>query len=154
MFFEEVDFALQNYGGLRLPSLAKGELTVGEVYELMPFDNQLVVLNLNGVVMKKLVDAIADKNGWPVSRGLSFVIEDRKATDILINGQPFDPSKTYRAAVPDYVANGGDQSDYLTDLDQEESGVFIRDIIIEHLEELQEHKLPIVIDHTERITKK
>lgn len=151
MFFNEVDFTLQNYGGLRLPSISKGELTVGKIYELMPFDNMLVAMNVEGKVLKQLLDGIARYGGWPISHTLSFTIVDKKAEEIIINGEPFDISKTYRMAIPDYVANGGDSAEYLKDIAQENSGVFIRDIIVAHLETLQEEKLPITVDNSIRI---
>lgn len=153
MFFDEVDFAIQNYGGLRLSSVPKGPLTRGEIFQLMPFDNTLVVLQVDGKTMQTLLDAMANSGGWPVSKGVSFTIDNRKATDIRIQDQPFDASKSYRVAVPDYVANGGDQASFLKELPQEESGVFIREIIIAHLEDLREQGLPLTIDPTQRITK-
>jgi len=153
MFFNEVDFALQNYGGLRLPNLAKGPLTKGEVFQLMPFDNTLVVLNIDGPTLMKLLDAMAAKNGWPGSWGLTYSIVDDKATEVMIEDRPFSIDSTYRIAVPDYVANGGDQASFLTHLPQEDSGVFIRDIIIAHLEDLKEQGLPITVDSAPRIKK-
>ena len=85
-----VDFAVQNYGGLRVPVVAKGDLTVGDIYEVMPFDNKLVVLNLSGEKTLLLLNRIADYGGWPISSNLTFSIEDDKATNIMIKGEPFD----------------------------------------------------------------
>jgi len=151
MFFDEVDLALQNYGGLRIPSMAKGPVTVGKIYELMPFDNMLVAMTIEGKVMKELLDEIAASGGWPISHTLSFSIVDGQAEDIIIKGEAFDIKKSYRIAIPDYVANGGDSASILKDIPQENSGVFIRDIVVSHLEYLQEEALPIIIDNTKRI---
>ena len=153
MFFEPVDFAIQNYGGLRIPTLSKGPITVGKIYELMPFDNMLVVLNLPSKTVKQLFDGLAQSGGWPISRTVSFTIsEDRTAEKILIKGAPLEDGKIYRVALPDYVANGGDQADILRDFKQENSGVFIRDLIIEHLKDRQSEGLPIIIDDSPRIS--
>lgn len=151
MFFKEVDFAVQNYGGLRVSSITSGPLTIGEVYQLMPFDNLLVVLELDGKTLQKFLNALAAKEGWPISHSLSFTIKNDKAIDIMINGEPFDPSRSYRVAMADYIANGGDQSYFLKEIPQEESGVLIRDIIIAHLEELKETNLPIEVTDEIRI---
>ncbi len=151
MFFNEVDFTLQNYGGLRVPSISKGQLTVGKIYELMPFDNMLVAMDVEGKVLKQLLDGIARYGGWPISNNLTFTIVANRAEEILIKGEPFDISKTYRMAIPDYVANGGDSAEYLSEIPQENSGVFIRDIIVAHLESLQEEKQPITVDNSIRI---
>lgn len=152
MFFSEVDLAVQNYGGLRISTVPKGPVTVGKIYELMPFDNMLVVVEVSGTILKKFLDGIARSGGWPISHTVSFRIsEDREAENITIHGNPIDMSRSYRIAIPDYVANGGDSSAYFEGITQENSGVFIRDVIIEHLLELQELKAPIIIDSSKRI---
>lgn len=129
-----VDFAVQNYGGLRVPTVAKGDLTVGDIYEVMPFDNKLVVLNLSGPKTMMLLNRIADYGGWPISSNLQFRIEDEKAVDIMIKGEPFDINKTYRVALPDYTANGGDRCTFLKEEKQEDCGKMIRDLIIEYFQ--------------------
>lgn len=129
-----VDFAVQNYGGLRVPVVAKGDLTVGDIYEVMPFDNKLVVLNLSGEKTLLLLNRIADYGGWPISSNLTFSIEDDKATNIMIKGEPFDIKKTYRVALPDYTANGGDKCDFLKGEPQEDNDKMIRDLIVEYFE--------------------
>jgi len=129
-----VDFAVQNYGGLRVPVVAKGDLIVGDIYEVMPFDNKLVVLNLSGEKTMMLLNRIADYGGWPISSNLKMSIEDDKATHVMIKGEPFDINKTYRVALPDYTANGGDRCTFLKEEAQEENGKMIRDLIIEYFQ--------------------
>jgi len=129
-----VDFAVQNYGGLRVPVVAKGDLTVGDIYEVMPFDNKLVVLNLTGEKTLMLLNRIADYGGWPISSNLTFTIEDEKATDIVIKGESFDIKKSYRVALPDYTANGGDRCTFLKEEPQEDNDKMIRDLVIEYFQ--------------------
>ncbi len=129
-----VDFAVQNYGGLRVPTVAKGDLTVGDIYEVMPFDNNLVVLRLSGEKTLMLLNRIADYGGWPISSNLSMAIEDDKAIDIMIKGEPFDIKKSYRIAMPDYTANGGDRCAFLKGEKQENNDKLIRDLIIEYFQ--------------------
>jgi len=129
-----VDFAVQNYGGLRVPVVAKGDLTVGDIYEVMPFDNKLVVLNLTGEKTLMLLNRIADYGGWPISSNLTFAIEDEKATDIMIKGESFDIKKSYRVALPDYTANGGDRCTFLKKEPQEDNDKMIRDLVIEYFQ--------------------
>ena len=45
-----VDFAVMNYRGLRIPSINKGPLIVSHAYQIMPFDNYIVVMELKGSV--------------------------------------------------------------------------------------------------------
>jgi len=147
----EVDFAVQNYGGLRIPALNKGDVTVGSIYELMPFDNTLVVLELDGKTTKKLLDRIAEKGGWPASRGLSFKIKKDKAKDIVIGGNPFDSRKTYTVALPDYIANGGDQCSFLKDSPRKDNKAMLRDIVIDHLKSKKGDDMNIIQDNNRRI---
>lgn len=74
---EAADFAVFNTGGLRRP-LPLGNITRGDVFELMPFENELVILTMNGEAVKKLVNFIATKGGAPVS-GLRLRIQDSVA---------------------------------------------------------------------------
>ena len=96
----------------------------------MPFENQLVVMDLNGVQVKQLLDRIATYGGWPVSEGLQFEIRDSAAINILIQGAPWKPEGSYRIGLPDYVANGGDDCDFLKPLPRVNSGLLIRDLLI------------------------
>lgn len=151
MFFKEVDLAMQNYGGLRIPYITAGDVTKRTIYELMPFDNTLVVLELKGPVFKRFIDEIAYSGGCPLSRNINFTITDQGAEDILVKGIPFHMDSTYRVAIPDYVARGGDKAGYLREIELEDSGVYIRDIIITHIEDLTEQGKSIVPDTTKRI---
>ena len=147
----EVDFSLQNYGGLRLPFLGKGELIKSQIYELMPFDNKLVVLKLDGNNTQKLLNAIAEDRGWPMSRGVEFKAQHEKAVDIKIKGAEFDINKVYYVAMPDYVANGGGGCDFLKEFEQFDTGLFIRDAVIEYLQDLKKSNTPITVDNSTRI---
>ncbi len=152
IYRQDIDMAMQNYGGLRIPALGKGDVTVRNIYELMPFDNKLVLLELDGVTMKKLLDRIAEKGGWPVSHTLSMKIKNKKAVDIKIKGEDFDMSKTYTVALADYIANGGDKCFFLADGKRTDKDIMIRDIIIDHLKAKAKGDRTIQQDKTERIT--
>jgi len=131
----KVDFGVQNYGGVRIKELTNGEITLGKIYELMPFNNYVVVLEADGTATRQLLDRMALYGGWPISKSVHYTIKEDKATGITINGQPFDIDKTYIIALPDYVANGGDKCSFLKDtkridIDQ----VLIRDILVEEVQ--------------------
>ncbi len=107
---EPVSMALTNNGGLRIP-IGPGPITVGQMYELMPFENMLSVLVLSGYQVEALCDELAEGRGAPIS-GFSFRIESRgnrrTAQDILIGGDPLDLEEEYHLVTNDYMANGGD----------------------------------------------
>jgi len=147
----EVAFAIQNYGGLRVPSIKAGPLTKREIFELMPFDNTFVILDVDGETMQKMLDHVADSEGWPISQGLNFRIDDSKAMDIKIHGEAFQKDKTYKVAMSDYIATGGDLAFLLKDEPQENLGVFIRGAIISYLENMKAQGESISIDNSKRI---
>lgn len=132
---KNADFALLNNGGLRA-ALPYGEIKVGDVYSLMPFENELIVVSLNGSTINKLIDFIIDKGGMPVSN-IKIVIQNKKAIDVKINGQDFDSTKTYRVVTSDYLANGGDNLKLMSDAISKESlGLKLRDALLSHIKEL------------------
>ena len=110
----EVDFALQNGGGIRT-DLPKGPITQRSMHEILPFDNSVVVLTLDGVTVRSLFDFMASissgQGGFPqVSAGLSITLNTltKKYEKIMINGEPFNPGRTYKVATNSYLAAGGD----------------------------------------------
>lgn len=145
---DKIDFTVQNYGGIRIPTLASGEVTIRTMYELMPFDNVMVLVPMTGVMCLQLLDHFADAGGWPVSQEVRFKIHYGKATDISIGGQPLDTSAQYIVAMPDYVANGGDNYTFLKGLPQISTQVLVRDLLIDHIRRNKKLKA----DHSSRIT--
>ncbi|MDB5230666.1 MAG: 5-nucleotidase [Chitinophagaceae bacterium] len=65
-FNTKVDAAIMNEGGIRIGYIGKGDITMVKVYELMPFDNVLVLQNIKGDVLWELLDHVAGKGGWPM----------------------------------------------------------------------------------------
>ncbi|MFT4033351.1 MAG: 5'-nucleotidase C-terminal domain-containing protein [Siphonobacter sp.] len=107
-----IDVAQMNTGGIRAEILA-GNVTLGNVYEIMPFDNDLVVLTLSGETMKQFIDYVAARQDPQSGMRLVLDKDTRKPIEITIQGKPFDPSKTYKIVVSDYVATGGDSAVFL-----------------------------------------
>ncbi|MBK9257991.1 MAG: 5'-nucleotidase C-terminal domain-containing protein [Saprospiraceae bacterium] len=151
LFDNEVKFALQNYGGIRIPSIASGPLTVGKMYELMPFDNTLFIVTLDSAGVIQLLDRIAEYGGWPVSSKLNFLAEYGKAKDIFIDGSELSSGKTYKVAMPDYVANGGDNCGFLADYPRIDTGLLIRDLMISHVRNMTKSGKNIVPNNEQRI---
>lgn len=127
----QVDAAFMNYGGIRLPIVKAGIITKGKVFELMPFDNIIILQKLPGNVFKNFLDHIASRGGWPVA-GLTMEIKNGKAENVLINGKAFDINAVYTVANSDYVANGGDKADMLRSVPQINNGSLFRDALIEY----------------------
>lgn len=133
-FGDQADFCVMNYGGLRTPLLPAGAITRGMIYELMPFDNFLVLMELNGHTVQQMLDHIASDGGWPMA-GIKFKIGAGKALDIFINQLPLQPDKIYRVLTSDYLADGGDNLFMLRGEKRINAGIFIRDVILDYLRE-------------------
>ncbi|MBC7650835.1 MAG: 5'-nucleotidase C-terminal domain-containing protein [Deinococcales bacterium] len=127
-FEKHIDAAFINYGGIR-SYLPKGDITIGKIFELMPFDNVIVLQDIKGDTLLSFLHFIAERNGWPVS-GISFTMNNRKATNILVNGKPLDTTATYTIANSDYIANGGDDVKMLKGIPQINKGYLVRDALI------------------------
>lgn len=117
---ERVDFCLLNYGGIR-STLDSGEITVGEVFKLMPFENEITILTLSKVQLDTLFKIIAAKGGEPF---VDHLWKDQTAYHILNR-------TAYRVATNDYMANGGDDYSILTEAPERiDTGIKIRDALI------------------------
>ena len=138
-----VDFALQNGGGIRA-DLPKGPITQRSLHEVLPFGNSVVVLTLDGATVRSLFDYIGSisrgQGAFPqVSAGVSITLNTvtKKCEKIMINGEPFDPDRTYKIATNSYLAAGGDGYRMLLDgLHRYDSSVSLRDVVIMYIEYL------------------
>lgn len=133
---EAFDFAVGNQGGLRVP-IAAGPVTLGNVFELMPFENYLVGQVLTGVQVDSLAQQIARYGGEPVS-GIRFAVTaDARAVDIEIRGEPLDPERTYRVVTHNYLAyGGGDMPALWEPVDRFELPVPLRDAFVTYFRQL------------------
>ncbi len=129
---KRVDVSIMNNGGLRV-SLPSGEITVGQIYELMPFENYIAVLRFTGAQLKQIADELASVNGEAVS-GIRFRIDNGKARDILVDSLAVDPDRHYWVATNNWMADGGGAAPTLWEpLERRNIDILIRDAIIEYL---------------------
>lgn len=110
---KKIDFCLLNYGGIRA-TIAKGAITTRTAYDIMPFENNAIVLGLKGETVYELANfIIANKVAHPLSGIEIFVDKNQLVKDIKINNQSIDKNKTYYVITNDYLAKGGDKMDFL-----------------------------------------
>jgi len=102
--FGHVDFAITNNGGLRAP-VYKGNITVGNMFELMPFGNRIVIAKFTGEQVEALITEIVKKHGTPVS-GVT-IVSTAGIVNATVGQEKFDPGKTYTIATIDYLMKGG-----------------------------------------------
>jgi 2',3'-cyclic-nucleotide 2'-phosphodiesterase (5'-nucleotidase family) len=146
-----VDAAFINYGGIRLPSIAPGNITKGKIFELAPFDNIIVLQKVSGKILQELLNHISAKNGWPVA-GINWQIKNKEAINVLVNGAPIDDMAVYTIALLDYVANGGDDCNMLRPIPQINSGYLFRDAVIDYFTDINKQGKKITAQNEKRIS--
>ena len=126
------DVCVMNTGGLR-SSLPEGPITRGKIFELMPFENELVILELDKNDFLGLLDYIVSRGGEPFS-GLSTVInaDNQYSSYQIYNVVNFEEGEKLRVLTSDYLANGGDRMYFFKDKKQYKVGVRLRDAIINY----------------------
>jgi 2',3'-cyclic-nucleotide 2'-phosphodiesterase (5'-nucleotidase family) len=130
-----LDVAIFNKGGLR-NSLPKGNITIGNIFELMPFDNEVVLLKLSGSQFKDMCYKIVEKGGIPIG-GMRLIMKGTTPTDITINGKAFDETKEYWVVTSDYLANGGDSYNFFKNAKERKiMNVLLRNMIINYCEDI------------------
>jgi 2',3'-cyclic-nucleotide 2'-phosphodiesterase (5'-nucleotidase family) len=142
---KNIDLCILNHGGIR-SILPKGNVTSRTAFEIMPFENSLVVIALKGEQILELVDYfIATKKPHPLS-GITFTIgKDNVAKNILVQGKPAEKNTIYYVATNDYLSNGGDNMDFFKkgtqkfDLDYK-----LRNILIDYFKEVD--TIPVIND--------
>jgi len=129
---EKVDISIVNLGSLRT-QIPAGNISIGQVFELMPFENELVVLWLRGDKLLGLLQYFAGMGGEGVS-GLRMVIKDGKAVNITIKGEELDTEKLYSIATNDYLASGNDKMVQLAEAEKRvNTGLKIRSILLDYI---------------------
>lgn len=146
-----IHFCVINNGGLRAP-INKGNIKRRDIFELMPFENELVVITLGEKGIKKMFEHIARKNGVPIA-GFVMKIKDGQYTDIKKpGGSAISFDKNYKVLTSDYLANGGSRMTFFADsLEKEVLGIKVRDAIIEHIEELTKEGINVKAQLDNRI---
>ena len=107
-----IDFVLLNHGGIR-SIISKGDITLRSAYNIMPFENSVVVCQLKGSDLKELINyLILNKKAHPIS-GISIVLDKNyNLLNATINGEKIDQERVYHVATSDYLLKGGDQMNF------------------------------------------
>ncbi|MDX1761610.1 MAG: 5'-nucleotidase [Christiangramia sp.] len=111
----DIDFVLLNHGGIR-SELPEGGVTSRSAYNLMPFENEIVVAELSGKKVKEFLKYLEKaKTAHPVSGIKIKADRNYKITKASVKGKEVDENKTYLVATSDYLYNGGDNMKFFKD---------------------------------------
>lgn len=118
-------------GSFRL-NFNEGPLTLGEVYEFMPYENNLVILKLTGEQVLELADQVAEQGGAPIS-GIRFQLNNGKARAVIVNSQVVSSDREYWVATSNYVADGGDAFPVLWESQERvDFDISVRDLYVDY----------------------
>ncbi len=113
--YSGAEIALLNSGSLRA-SIDEGPIPLEDIFKVMPFSNEIVLVEITGRELLHALDRSVmgsredEDGGFLHVSGARFTIKERSVENVKIgrNRLPLDPAKTYRVAVTDFLASGGD----------------------------------------------
>ncbi len=112
---KSIDICLLNHGGIR-STIPKGNVTTRTAYNVMPFENSVIIVGLSGLKIKELADYIISERKPHPLHGLKIHLnKNNEISKIEVNEKPVDDSKIYYVATSDYLANGGDSMTFFTE---------------------------------------
>jgi 2',3'-cyclic-nucleotide 2'-phosphodiesterase (5'-nucleotidase family) len=131
--------------------LLGGSITIGDIFQIMPFDNHLLVLEIKGEEMNDLIKYIKDKSTTNISRksgvplsGIRLKISGGKVSRCMISNKMYDPLKTYKVLTTNYLASGGDDMVFFKNCRTLlNTKLLLRDVIIRYIEELGKNNIKI-----------
>jgi 5'-nucleotidase/UDP-sugar diphosphatase len=139
----KADFGFNNFGGIRA-DIKVGPITQEDVFQVLPFGNQLVVFQASGRFLKQIMESKIEgkQRGLAISGGQitynSQRLDGDKITRFLIDGKPLEAKKIYRIATTDYLIEGNSGLMMLKDVPAEQiayTGILLREAVIEYIKE-------------------
>lgn len=133
--FAQCDMSLLNFGGIR-SQIPAGDVRVADIYDVSPFENTLVFLQIKGSELRKALMRFTDKKNEPMA-GVVMTYRNGKPVKILVGKEPLDDNRLYTMVTLDFIAKGGDG---IISGVQFENAVFVnmifRDFLIEEIKEM------------------
>ena len=136
----KVDAAILNIGGIR-NNISEGDILVRNIFEVMPFENEMVIVKMKGEDIQGIFDYYEkhQKNN-PVAQ-LNIIVKDGKLEEGLINGERPQIGKTYYIATSDYLAMGGDSMYFFEKGETIKTDVILRNLFLEYFRKNPEVKV-------------
>ncbi|NLI77845.1 MAG: bifunctional metallophosphatase/5'-nucleotidase [Candidatus Riflebacteria bacterium] len=134
--FTGADLAIMNSGSIR-DAIPAGPVTMGRVFQVLPFDNTLVVLTMNGAAVQAMLQFICANYGQITGyqyAGLTatYDLDRREVRDIRVGGRPLEAAKDYRVVTINYLADGNQNGRELfrEAARRQETGFLMRDALL------------------------
>ena len=133
-----VDLAIMNGGGLRRNTISEGTLRARDIFELLPFENALVTLDLTGEQVLKLLGVVVSGREAQSGARITYITKADKSAALeraTLGNKEIDPTATYTVVTIDYLVNvGGDRYAVLREGKNTKAlGITLRDAMMDHV---------------------
>ena len=133
-----VDLAIMNGGGLRRNTISEGELRARDIFELLPFENALVTLDLTGEQVLKILGVVVSGREAQSGARITYIIKTDKSAALeraTVGNKEVDPKATYTIVTIDYIVNvGGDRYAVLREgKNLRPLGITLRDAMMDYV---------------------
>jgi 2',3'-cyclic-nucleotide 2'-phosphodiesterase (5'-nucleotidase family) len=133
-----VDLAIMNGGGLRRNTISEGELRARDIFELLPFENALVTLDLTGEQVLKILGVVVTNREAQSGARITYIIKADKSAALeraTVGNKEIDPKATYTVVTIDYIVNvGGDRYAVLREgKNLRPLGITLRDAMMDYV---------------------
>ena len=132
-----MDFAITNYGGIRVP-LPEGPVTLDDMESMFPFKNYMCYAKVRGNNLLRLLEQLARTPAFQAVSGCKVKVKAHELVEAEVGGQPIDPDKLYNVTTIDFLLSGGDQIAIgaLAE-DVVLTPVLIRDVMLEYVQKME-----------------
>ena len=136
-FGKPMDFAITNYGGIRVP-MPEGAVILDDIEAMFPFKNYMCYAQVRGSNLQRLLEQLAKTKAFQAVSGCRVKVKNHELVEAEIGGAPIDPNRLYNVATIDFLLSGGDQI-AIGALAEEVvlTPVLIRDVVLEHVRQME-----------------
>jgi 2',3'-cyclic-nucleotide 2'-phosphodiesterase (5'-nucleotidase family) len=142
-------FAFHNTGGIRAP-LRRGPITRGDIFDVLPFQDNLIKMNLTGAQIKQMLGRrVLAVSGIRVVWDITRPRPNQLVSATLPDGRVIQDAARYSVVVNDFMAAGGDGlAEFTRGASPEDTGIQLREAVVSYLK-----KRPVVTAATDgRVT--
>ena len=139
--YSDAHMCVMNNGGLR-SIILKGQITERDIFKVMPFENELVILNLHKDEFYQMLKYVTKRGGEPV--GGIKIFQNNDTIIYSLNNKISTHEDSISVLTTDYLANGGDKMSFFNQKVQKKLNLKLRDAIINHCK--RQDTLNITID--------
>ncbi|MFZ9661127.1 MAG: 5'-nucleotidase C-terminal domain-containing protein [Chitinophagaceae bacterium] len=134
-FDSTADFSIINFGNFRRPSIEIGPITKSVIFELMPFDNSMVLVKANGKMLKRYLEEMMVEGGGLSGAELWFTGKTLKK--VFIQGLDIDSAKQYTLVSFDYAASNPAKAWFFSQAERKDYNYLIRDALLDHVRSIK-----------------